>query len=98
MPVKGGGHVWVRMNWIYTDTYVNGYPISYTVITNVNDLVEMKKAQSITYNNIPGFVAKFLVKDNFELKLLEANDRFYGFFGEVGTNVDSDRLLSLIHI
>ena len=95
MPVKGGGHVWVRMNWIYTDTYVNGYPISYTVITNVNDLVEMKKAQSITYNNIPGFVAKFLVKDNFELKLLEANDRFYGFFGEVGTNVDSDRLLKM---
>lgn len=95
MPVKGGGHVWVRMNWIYTDTYVNGYPISYTVITNVNDLVEMKKAQSITYNNIPGFVAKFLVKDNFELKLLEANDRFYGFFGEVGTNVDSDRLLQM---
>ena len=95
MPVKGGGHVWVRMNWIYTDTYVNGYPISYTVITNVNDLVEMKKAQSITYNNIPGFVAKFLVKDNFELKLLEANDRFYGFLGEVGTNVDSDRLLKM---
>ena len=95
MPVKGGGHFWVRMNCIYTDTYVNGYPISYTVITNVNDLVEMKKAQSITYNNIPGFVAKFLVKDNFELKLLEANDRFYGFFGEVGTNVDSDRLLKM---
>ena len=95
MPVKGGGHIWVRMNWIYTDTYVNGYPISYTVITNVNDLVEMKKAQSITYNNIPGFVAKFLVKDNFDLKLLEANDRFYGFFGEVGTDVDSDRLLQM---
>lgn len=95
MPVKGGGHIWVRMNWIYTDTYVNGYSISYTVITNVNDLVEMKKAQSITYNNIPGFVAKFLVKDNFDLKLLEANDRFYGFFGEVGTDVDSDRLLQM---
>lgn len=95
MPVKGGGHIWVRMNGIFTDTYVNGSPISYTVITNINDLVEMKKAQSITYNNIPGFVAKFLVKDDFDLKLLEANDRFYEFFGKDQSNGTSERILQL---
>ena len=95
MPVKGGGHIWVRMNGIFTDTYINGTPISYTVITNINDLVEMKKAQSITYNNIPGFVAKFLVKDDFDLKLLEANDRFYEFFGKDDSDGTSERVLQL---
>lgn len=54
----------------------------------------MKKAQSITYNNIPGFVAKFLVKDDLKLELLEANDRFYEFFGKESDGT-SERVLQL---
>lgn len=81
MPVKGGGHVWVRMNGTFTDESYRGVPICYTVITDITDLVEIKQAQSITYNNIPGFVAKYLIRDHLHMKLLDANDRFKEFFG-----------------
>ena len=81
MPVKGGGHVWVRMNGIFTKDAVTGKPISYTVITDIDDLVKIQKAQSITYDNIPGFVAKYLIKGDLEVELIEANDQFAAFFG-----------------
>lgn len=81
MPVKGGGHVWVRMNGIFTKDPIDDRPIAYTVITDINDLVDMQTTQSITFNNIPGFVAKFLIRENLNIQLLEANDQFASFFG-----------------
>ena len=81
MPVKGGGHVWVQMNGVFTKDTYNGYPIAYTVMTDVDDFVKMQKAQSITYNNIPGFVAKYLIRDYLHIELLEANNQFMEFFG-----------------
>lgn len=81
MPVKGGGHIWVRMNGMFTQATVNGYPVAYTVITDINDLIDMQKTQSITFDNIPGFVAKYLVRDDLQFELLDANDRFADFFG-----------------
>ena len=87
MPVKGGGHIWVQMNGIFTKNTYRGYPISYTVMTDVDDFVKMQQAQSITYNNIPGFVAKYLVRDYLHIQLLEANQQFMNFFG-TSTNRD----------
>lgn len=81
MPVKGGGHIWVRMSGTFTDESYQGVPIAYTVITDITDLVEIKQEQSITYDNIPGFVAKYLIKDHRHMILLDANDRFRDFFG-----------------
>ena len=80
LPVKSGGHVWVQMNGVFTKSIYNGYPIAYTVMTNVNDFVKIQRAQSITYNNIPGFVAKYLIKDYLHIELLEANNQFLEFF------------------
>ena len=81
MPVKGGGHIWVRMSGTFTDENYQGVPVAYTVITDITDLVEIKQEQSITYDNIPGFVAKYLIKDHHNMMLLDANDRFKEFFG-----------------
>ena len=81
MPVKGGGHIWVRMTGTFTDEYVNGKQVSYTVITDINDLVQMRIDQSITYNNIPGFAAKFVIDEHTGIRLLDANDQFQKFFG-----------------
>ena len=94
MPIKGGGHIWVRMNGVFTDARINGVPVSYTVITDINDLVAMQQAQSITFNNIPGFVAKYLVKDDTNVKLLEANDRFRAFFDLGPDQLGSNELLA----
>lgn len=82
MPVKGGGHKWVQMHGNFTKNMMEGYPISYTVIIDVDDFVNMQKAQSITYNNMPGFVARYLIKDYLHIELLEANDQFSAFFGK----------------
>ena len=86
MPVKGGGHVWVKMHGVFTENTYDGYPIAYTVMTDVDDFVKMQQAQSITYNNIPGFVAKYLIKDYLHIELLESNRQFKEFF-----DTDRDR-------
>lgn len=80
MPIKGGGYIWVKMSGTFTNEHINGCRVSYTVITNINDLIKIKTEQSITYNNIPGFVSKFVIKDKHSFKLLEANDNFKKFF------------------
>ncbi len=80
MPRKDGSHVWVNISNVFGEEYINGYPVSYTVMTDVDDLVRMQKEQSITYDNLPGFVAKFQVNENGFL-FLEGNERFRKFFG-----------------
>lgn len=95
MPVKGGGHIWVRMNGIFTEDPTTGTPISYTVITDINDLVQMQMAQSITYNNIPGFVAEYLIKEDYSIELLNANDQFEAFFGAKSCCSKSNQVMQL---
>ena len=82
MPVKGGGHVWVQLHGVITKNKYKGYPIAYSVLVDVDDTVKMQQAQSITYNNIPGFVAKFLIRDYLHIRLLDANKQFVEFFGK----------------
>lgn len=82
MPKKGGEYVWVRMVATFADEYIDGYQVSYTVMTDINDLVLMQKAQTVTYNALPGFVAKYHIDKNFGLTLLEANERYTAFFGD----------------
>lgn len=81
LPVKGGGHRWVRMVATFVDEYIDGYQVSYTAITDIDDLVRAQMNQSITYNNIPGFMARYLVKAGGGMELLEANQQFKEFFG-----------------
>ena len=82
MPKKDGEYVWVRMVATFADEYIGGHQVSYTVMTDINDLVLMQKAQTITYNALPGFVAKYHIDKNFKPTLLEANARYTDFFGD----------------
>ncbi len=55
--------------------------------------------QSVTYDNLPGFVAKFRVDASARFHFMEGNDRFIQFFGHRGpddppyslVNVDNER-------
>ena len=58
---KNGEYIWVKYTATFSEEYVNGTQVSYTVITNIDDLIRMQKEQSVTYNNLPGFVAKFRI-------------------------------------
>ena len=102
---RNGEYIWVKFSAAFSDEYVDGYQVAYTVMTNIDDLVRMQKEQSVTYDNIPGFVAKFCLRGD-GLHLLDANDRFRAFFGCEGqcgpacglSNLDTVQNLSLIHI
>lgn len=80
MPVKGGVK-WVKLVATFTNQLYNGIPISYTVMTDVEDMMQMSREQTITYENIPGFIAKYQIGKNGLFKLLDANDRYKNFAG-----------------
>lgn len=79
MPRKDGSHIWVNISNVFPEEYVNGYQVSYTVITNIDDQIRMQKEQSVTYDNLPGFVARFQVNEQ-GFSFLGANERFRDFF------------------
>ncbi len=89
---KNGDYVWVQFSTQFADEYIDGYQVAYSVLTNIDNVVRIRKEQSVTYENLPGFVAKYRVEkteDDFNLILLDANDRYLEHFGEVrdrGTN------------
>ena len=78
---KNGEYIWVQFSTQFADEYINGYQVAYSVLTNIDDLVKMQKERSVTYESLPGFVAKYRVSDQLKLTLLEANDRFIDYFG-----------------
>lgn len=80
---KNGDFVWVQFSTQFADEYINGYQVAYSTITNVNDLIKVQKEQSITYDNMPGFVARYRFDDKEEgmyLNLLSSNNRFQEYF------------------
>lgn len=95
MPKKDGEYVWVRMVATFADEYIDGCQVSYTVMTDINDLVLMQKAQTITYNALPGFVAKYHIDKDFGLTLLEANARYTDFFGDGCRDTCENQLFNL---
>lgn len=81
MRRKNGEHIWVQFSVRFADEYVDGYQVGYTVITNIDDLVQIQKEQSVTYESLPGFVAKYRIDQELNMNLLEANARFTEYFG-----------------
>lgn len=79
---KDDNFVWVQFSTEFADEYINGYQVAYSVLTNVDDLIRMQKEQSVTYENLPGFVAKYRVDQELKLTLLEGNSRFMDYFGK----------------
>lgn len=80
MRNKSGEMMWIRVVGNITQEFIGGIQVSYTVMTNVSNLVNMRLEQTVTYNHIPGFIAKFSVgKQGFSM--IDANDRFMAFFG-----------------
>lgn len=83
MPQKGGGYIWIRFVGTFTEELHEGIPVIYVVYMDVHDMIQTQLERSITYDKLPGFVAKFQIEGIYDYKLLEANDRFKLFFGEM---------------
>lgn len=86
MRKKNGDFVWVHLTTQFADEYINGYQVAYSVMTNIDKLVKMQKEQSVTYESLPGFVAKYRIDADMNLTLLFANSRFVEYFGEGDEN------------
>lgn len=79
---KDGSDIWVQFSAQFADEYIDGYQVAYSVLTNIDDLVRTQKEQSITYENIPGFVAKYRIDQDLHFQALEGNARFTEYFGD----------------
>lgn len=88
MPVKGGVK-WVKLSATFTDQLQNGVPISYTVMTDIESIMQAKLEQTIAYENLPGFISKHKIKRNGSFTLLEANDKYMNFAGVSKDNISS---------
>lgn len=84
---RNGDYVWVQFSTQFADEYIDGYQVAYSVLTNVDDIVLMQKEQSVAYESLPGFAAKYRIDNvggELDLILLSANGRFMDYFGESG--------------
>lgn len=79
---KDGSYIWVQFSAQFADEYIDGCQVAYSVLTNIDDLVRAQKEQSVTYENLPGFVAKYEVSSEFTLIPKDGNARFMAYFGE----------------
>lgn len=79
---KSGELIWVQFATQFSDEYVDGYRVAYSVLTNIDSLVMMEKEKSVAYDNLPGFVAKYKIDQDLNMTLLDANDRYQDYFGE----------------
>lgn len=78
---KNGDYFWVQFSTQFADEYIDGCQVAYSVLTNVDDLIRVQKEQSVTYENLPGFVAKYRIDSELNLTLLEGNTQFMEYFG-----------------
>ena len=79
---KNGEYIWVQFSTRFSDEYIDGYQVAYSVLTNIDDLVQMQRERSVTYENLPGFVAKYRIDQELGMVLLDANARFMEYFGD----------------
>ena len=80
MPVKGGER-WTKLTATFTDQIQDGIPISYTVMTDIEDIMQAKQEQTIAYENLPGFISKNKIGRDGSFTLLDANDKYMEFAG-----------------
>lgn len=80
MPTRNGER-WTKIISTFTDQLQDGIPISYTVMTDVEDVMRRRIEQTIAYDNIPGFISKHKVHKDGSFTLLEANDKYKDFSG-----------------
>ena len=75
MKYEDGSSYWVKLVSFFTDNYVNGYRTSYTVMTDVTELVQMKNELEMLMRAMKVSVSKHKVDDHFTV--VWANEFYY---------------------
>ncbi len=79
MKYEDGTSYWVKLVSFFTDQYVNGYRTSYTVMTDVTELVQTKNELEMMMQAMKVSVSKHKVDEHFSL--VWANEFYYQLIG-----------------
>lgn len=89
MRRKSGEYIWVQMTATFTDEYIDGRQVSYTVMTDVTESMQQRIEQTAAYDNLPGFVAKYRIDPEMHIRIMEVNSQFNTFFGAGSSRIDT---------
>lgn len=79
MKHKNGQKLWINLNGIFIDEYIDGFQISYSIMTNITDLMQTKLENDVMQDNFPGLISKYRVRES-RYELLEGNKNFLNAF------------------
>ncbi|MCR1840206.1 response regulator [Murimonas intestini] len=79
MKYEDGSSYWVKLVSFFTDRYVDGYRTSYTVMTDVTELVQTKNELEMMMQAMKVSVSKHKVDEHFSV--VWANDFYYQLIG-----------------
>lgn len=79
MKYEDGSSYWVKLVSFFTDQYVDGYRTSYTVMTDVTELVQTKNELEMMMQAMKVSVSKHKVDEHFSL--VWANEFYYQLIG-----------------
>ena len=79
MKYEDGSSYWVKLFSYFTDEYIDGYRTSYTVMTDVTELMQMKNEQELLMRAMKVSVSRHLVDEHFTV--IWANDFYYQLIG-----------------
>ncbi len=79
MKYEDGSSFWVKLSSYFTDEYIDGYRSTYTVMTDVTELVQMKNEQEMLMQAMKVSVSRHLVDEHFTV--VWANEFYYQLIG-----------------
>lgn len=79
MRHKSGKKLWIRLHGIFIDEYIDGCQISYSIMTDITDLMQTKLENDVMQDNFPGLISKYRVTET-KYELIEGNKNFLNAF------------------
>lgn len=76
MRHRNGKKLWIKLVGNLTGEMIDGYPISYSVMMDITEQMQLQVEQTITYNNFPGLIAKYKITDN-GITFVNANSKYF---------------------
>ncbi|WP_270816550.1 response regulator [Hungatella effluvii] len=79
MKYEDGSSYWVKLVSFFTDEYIDGFRISYTVMTDVTELVRTKNEQEMLMSAMAVSISRHLMDEHFTV--VWANEFYYRLIG-----------------
>lgn len=76
---RDGRKLWIKMVGAKIEEFVEEKQLAYTVMMDITQQMQTQLEQTVTYNNFPGLISKFLVKED-GLYYINANRRYSEIF------------------